>query len=470
MDKILKRLFTLKNTKPIIDFLNSAYRDNIFYEAKLHYADREINNFDKKSSRYINFYADMYITVVDKENIYEYEIEFQTIYEDSMAIRMFRYGFTDIIKTDYGLEGKTEFKLFNKIIDVLMPENMDMQYANLCAESLNNLDEKIINRLCQYFIDYCDDFCSDVGEESYEFNILRDVLKYITPSCLIISSPKDKNKIVFHLEMNCDWEVEHGLEWTICDNNILYVGAFQSEDGWRDISYYKELNWNYVFNKTYCCLKNLPILKIIKERLISMAALDIIFSEEEWLRVYTWHPNWDEKSSLSVVDNGAGDTMHIAFSKDGCIIKGFDHESKLSPHAQEEFKVWKGIYEDVPEKLLRLLDDEAIEKEDVTFCIWQDSNHKQWKKGNIDIPEGYDDGCDYMLGRIFSVEDYIEWVKNYWGLEEELSSEDIEKIFKQQCITEEMIKKLNPDRDIKAAMEELVKIQYPVEDRFQLDS
>ncbi len=29
----------------------------------------------------------------------------------------------------------------------------------------------------------------------------------------------------------------------------------------------------------------------------------------------------DEKSSLAVVDNGGGDTMHILFSKDGCIIK-----------------------------------------------------------------------------------------------------------------------------------------------------
>jgi hypothetical protein len=61
MDKILKRLFTLKNTIPIIDFLNAAYNDNISYEAKLHYADKEISNFEKKSSRYISFYADMYI-------------------------------------------------------------------------------------------------------------------------------------------------------------------------------------------------------------------------------------------------------------------------------------------------------------------------------------------------------------------------------------------------------------------------
>lgn len=170
---------------------------------------------------------------------------------------------TDIIKTDYGLEGKVEFRLFNKTINVLMNENIDLKYANLCAENVNNLDEKIINRLCQYSISYCNDFCDDVGEEPYEFNTLIDVLNYVRPTSLIINTPKDTNKIAFHLELNSDWEVEHGLEWTICNGKILYVGSFENENGWKEISYYKELNWNYVFNKTYCTLKNLPTTDII---------------------------------------------------------------------------------------------------------------------------------------------------------------------------------------------------------------
>ena len=197
-----------------------------------------------------------------------------------------------------------------------------------------------------------------------------------------------------------------------------------------------------------------------------MAVLDIIFSEEEWLRVYTWNPNWDGKSSLAVIDNGGGDTMHILFSNDGCIIKGFDHESELSPYAQEEFEAWKGIYKDVPKVLLDLLDDEAIEKDDVTFCIWQDKNHKVWQKGNVEIPEGCNDGSDYMLSRIFSVEDYIDWVKSYWELGDRLCIEEIKKVYNHQPITEEMIKKLNSDKNIKETKDELMKIGYPVQYKF----
>lgn len=373
---------------------------------------------------------------------------------------------TDIIKTNYGLEGKMEFTLFNKTINVLMTEDIDLEYANLCAENLEKLDEAVVNKLCQYSINYCNDFCNDVGEETYEFNALRDVLNYINPTCLIISNPKDKNKVAYHLELDCDWEIEHGLEWTICDGKILYVGSFENENGWEEISYYKELNWNYAFNETYCTLKNLPTIDIIKKSLISMSALDMIFSEEDWLRVYTWYPNWDEKSSLAVIDNGGGDTMHIVFSNDGCIIKGFDHESELSPHAQEDFEVWKGIYDDVPKVLLDLLEDEAIEKDDVTFCIWQDKNHKEWRKGKVEIPEGCNDGSDYMLSRIFSVEGYVDWAKDYWELGDRLTIEEVKKVFNHQPITEEMIKKINPDRNIKETMEELIKIDYPVEYKF----
>lgn len=373
---------------------------------------------------------------------------------------------SNIEKTKYGLEGKTEFNLFDKTIDVIMDEDIDLDYANLCAEALNNMDEETIDNLCRYSINYCIDFCNDVGnEKAPEFNLIRDVLDYISPSVLIIDKPKEKNNIVIHLELNCDWEIEHGLEWTIKNGEILYVGAFESEDGWSELSYYKELNWNYVFNQTYCTLKNIPCIDVMKKSLISMSALDIILNEEEWIRTYTYDPNWDSNVSLGKIDNGSGDDMYILFSEDGCIIKGFDHESELSPHAQDEFKVWKGIYEEVPDNLLKLLEDEAIEKEDVTFCIWREKKDYEWKKGTVEIPKGYDDGASYMLSRIYTdSEEYLEWAKDYYeDLEDKLPIKLIEDIFDFKPVTKEMIKFLNENRNCEEVFENLREIGYPVE-------
>lgn len=97
MDGIMKRLFTLSNKTPIIDFLNSIYGDNIGYDAKITYPsveniNRNINN------ELLNFRADMYIEIYDKEKIYEYALEFQTKYEKEMGIRIFRYGFDRAVK------------------------------------------------------------------------------------------------------------------------------------------------------------------------------------------------------------------------------------------------------------------------------------------------------------------------------------------------------------------------------------
>lgn len=109
MDKIIKRLFTLKNKKPIIDFLNAVYGDNISYDAKLDYGDTEINNLDK--IKYVTFRADMYISVKDKDRRYQYALEFQTIFENDMAIRIFRYSFERAVKLNENIENKNHIKI-----------------------------------------------------------------------------------------------------------------------------------------------------------------------------------------------------------------------------------------------------------------------------------------------------------------------------------------------------------------------
>ncbi|PRR80191.1 hypothetical protein CLLI_05750 [Clostridium liquoris] len=65
-------------------------KDNISYSAKITYGNREITSLDKEKVKFISFYSDMYIRVEDEERVLEYEIEFQTVYDNSMAIRMYR--------------------------------------------------------------------------------------------------------------------------------------------------------------------------------------------------------------------------------------------------------------------------------------------------------------------------------------------------------------------------------------------
>jgi hypothetical protein len=152
----------------------------------------------------------------------------------------------NIRKTRYGLEGEMTFHLFHQEIGVMMDEEVSEEYANLCADYLNTMSDELIDQLCKASIAYCVEFCEDVGEEVPQIDTFRDILKYIQPGSLIIDEPKD-DRIVFHMELNCDWEIEHGLEWTITDGKVMYVGAFESEGGWYDEERYTDMSWNYAF-------------------------------------------------------------------------------------------------------------------------------------------------------------------------------------------------------------------------------
>lgn len=204
-------------------------------------------------------------------------------------------------------------------------------------------------------------------------------------------------------------------------------------------------------------LNKLESKDVIRKRCIGLAAIDIIFNEKDWLRVHAWKADWHEEAELASVDNGAGDNLFIIFTKEGCIIKGFDHESFFSPHAREKFAVWEGIYEQVPQSLIKWLEDEAIEEEDVTFCIWQEEG-KSWERGDIKNPEDKEDGSKFLLGYIQKdIEEYIDWLFHYYSLEKEPPRQIILDILDNKPITTEMIEAINPDRDVEQALAELKK-------------
>ncbi|RUT35764.1 hypothetical protein EJP77_01735 [Paenibacillus zeisoli] len=184
------------------------------------------------------------------------------------------------------------------------------------------------------------------------------------------------------------------------------------------------------------------------------ALLNIILCRDEWIRYHSFLPEWKDKISMAKIDNGAGDHLFILFAPQGTILKGFDHESELSPYARDEHEIWPGIYDEVPKELLLLLEDEAIVNEDVTFCIWRRNCDSEWQKGKVEFPKGEEDGSNFLLGTIFQTpEDFVEFAKDYFDLTPPLYI--VANIYKGTPITAEMIQMLNPDCDVEEVFQEL---------------
>lgn len=164
----------------------------------------------------------------------------------------------DIITTKYGdLEGKAWNEVFQTDIRVSISSENKLPYAKKCAEYFSNMSEEMVERLCKYCIRYCEEMRELIGEDEVEVpaNIKgKEILSYIEPSVLIIDEACDESIIEFHVECECDWEEEHGLEITIKDNKIIYVGSYDGMPPHQMsrieyAGYYNEnseMNMNYV--------------------------------------------------------------------------------------------------------------------------------------------------------------------------------------------------------------------------------
>ena len=61
-----------------------------------------------------------------------------------------------------------------------------------------------------------------------------DILDCVRTGVIIIPSQVRASPVV-RIELDCDWEPEHGLEWVVeSPNFIVYVGPFRMIDDWRE--------------------------------------------------------------------------------------------------------------------------------------------------------------------------------------------------------------------------------------------
>lgn len=144
--------------------------------------------------------------------------------------------------------------------------------------------------------------------------------------------------------------------------------------------------------------------------------VEALLSEEDWLRRYHYTSDWQPGVDLVTFSNGGGDDMFILSSQDGVIVKGFYHESDVSPYARDDHSPWPGIYDGAPPELLKLLDDPAICKEDITFLHWLPAGQAEWRRGSVAFPNNEDDGSGWLLGLLpTTADEYINVARDYFG-------------------------------------------------------
>ena len=150
----------------------------------------------------------------------------------------------DVSQGSFGnLEGMVWFGLFDKYIRFSVDDSADLDYVRMCGNYLNDLPEETIKSLWEASKRYCNGFLEAIGEPSKVFEKDSDIINLIYPSTLIVPDPGNGDEPVIWMELNCEWDPEHGMEWVVRGDQVLYVGGFNGTDPWASIS--KEDSWNY---------------------------------------------------------------------------------------------------------------------------------------------------------------------------------------------------------------------------------
>ncbi len=195
----------------------------------------------------------------------------------------------------------------------------------------------------------------------------------------------------------------------------------------------------------------------------SLAMLDTIMSPEWEYRYFSFNAKWGDGERLGSMRNGSGDDYFVYFNDEGALIKGFDHESEMSPYANDKLSVWQGVVDGVPEAFLEFLKDPSMPPEYTTFCIWRLHSDSGWETGLIDYPssDAEADGSEWLLFALDENPDtYSEFAAEYY--ETSIDSDAVREIYAHTPLAAEIVAKLNSELNITDLAADIEEISYPI--------
>ncbi len=209
-------------------------------------------------------------------------------------------------------------------------------------------------------------------------------------------------------------------------------------------------------------LSLLPDTDEVRQRLQALAMLDAILCPEWEFRYYSFNSAWAPGEQMGSMRNGSGDDVFAHFGAAGCWIKGFVHDSPMTPYRDVPQRIWPGVYEAVPSDFANCLEEPAFRIQDVTFCIWRKVSDSSWHIGPIAFPAEHPDpdGSESLLSLLDGrAESYHDWAETYYDCD--LSLEAVEHVYQRKPLTAEVVKQLNSEVSLDELAEDITEIGYP---------
>jgi len=197
--------------------------------------------------------------------------------------------------------------------------------------------------------------------------------------------------------------------------------------------------------------RQLPGIAELREHCRALATLEAVISPDWESRYYSFNSAWAPGQQMASMRNGSGNEWSIVFSAAGAYVRGFDHESPMSPYGSDNDEPWPGVLDAVPEAFREFVEEPAFCDEDgmpvVTACLWRGGDDDCWQTGEIEFPEERTDpdGADALFELLAdrSPDAYIRFAEDYY--ETTLNPAAVTAVLSLQPLTAMLIATLNPD-------------------------
>lgn len=210
-------------------------------------------------------------------------------------------------------------------------------------------------------------------------------------------------------------------------------------------------------------LSRLPDIDSLRQRLQQMSALVSIFTTEDGVSEYEFHPKWGRRSEqMGAIKNGSGDEMFVHFTKHGCIIIGFAHESAMSPYQTNPPALWPGLLANIPAEFKASLDEPAFDIASTTFVVWRLATDNAWHTGTIEYPnDSYGDGSQELLSPLISSSaEFADWLAENYELD--VDTDIVKSVFANNPLNDKQLSELNPNNAIKQLRQAVTNTGYAV--------
>lgn len=135
--------------------------------------------------------------------------------------------------------GGVFFSLFDTDVDVLVDGGADAGYVRRCLAVIADMPKGLEDQLRAATSRY-----RKANRRFWSVLRIGDVFGSVSPECITVGPCPDgvEEQVAFSVELECSWDEEHGLEWVVRDDTVVYVGPMLGYGPWDD---YQGVTPNY---------------------------------------------------------------------------------------------------------------------------------------------------------------------------------------------------------------------------------